>query len=116
LCAFHLVRPPKNVEDLFGAGIKSFLTIQRNLVLCGAAALCWILWKTRNDACLNNKKPNDPANVIYRLCNLLSGWAFLQTNQDRRNIEQGVDKLNMVIREAYACAHGWAPAVLRIAS
>jgi hypothetical protein len=116
VCAFHLVRPPKNVEDLFGAWIKSFLKTQRNLVLCGAAALCWTLWKTRNDACFNNKKPNDPANVIYRLCNLLSGWAFLQTDQDRRNIEEGVEKLKMVIREAYACAHGWAPAVLRIAS
>jgi hypothetical protein len=55
VCAFHLVRPPENVEDLFGAWIKSFLKTQRNLVLCGAAALCWTLWKTRNDACFNNK-------------------------------------------------------------
>jgi hypothetical protein len=60
------------------------------------------------------KKTSDPANVIYRLCNLLSGWAFLQTDQDIRSIEKGVEKPKMVIREAYACAHGWALAVLRI--
>jgi hypothetical protein len=68
LCAFHLVRPPETAKDLFGAWIKSFLKNQRNLVLCGAVALCWSLWKTRNDACFNNKKPNDPANVIYIGC------------------------------------------------
>jgi hypothetical protein len=53
LCAFHLNRPPDKVEDLFGGSIKSFPHGQRNLVLCGAGALCWILWKTRNDACFN---------------------------------------------------------------
>jgi hypothetical protein len=111
-----LVRPPESVEDLFEAWIKSFLKNQRNLVLCGAAAICWTLWKTRNDACFNNKKSNYSTNVIYRLCNLLSGWSILQTDQGRRNTEEGVEKLKMVIREAYAWAHGWAPAVLRIAS
>jgi hypothetical protein len=85
-------------------------------VLCGAASLCWTLWKTRNDACFNNKKPNDPANVIYMLCNLISSWFILHIDQDRRNIEEGVEKLKLVIREAYAYVHGWAPAVLRIAS
>jgi hypothetical protein len=71
------------VEDLFGSWIKSFPHDQRNLVLCGAGALRWILWKTKNDACFNQKYPNDPANVIYRPYNVLSGWAFLQIDQDR---------------------------------
>jgi hypothetical protein len=83
-------------------------------VLCGAVAFCWILWKTRNDACFNRNYRNDPANVIYRLCNVLSGWAFLQTDQDRRSVEARVEKLKMVIREAYSRSHGWAPGVLRI--
>jgi hypothetical protein len=83
-------------------------------VLCGARALCWILWKTKKYACFNRKYPNDPANVIYRLCNVLSGCTFLQTNQDRGRVEVGVDKLKMVVREAYSRSHGWARSVLRI--
>jgi hypothetical protein len=114
LCAFHLNRPPDRVDDLFGGWIKSFPLNLRNLVLCGAGALCWILWKTRNDACFERKFPNDPANVIYRLCNVLVGWALLQTDQDREKVEAGVEKLKMVIREAYSRSHGWAPGVLRI--
>jgi CRISPR/Cas system-associated endonuclease Cas3-HD len=55
-------------------------------------------------------------NVIYKLYNMLTGWALLQTYQDRGRIEEGVDKLKMVIREAYVRSHGWAPAVLRIAA
>jgi hypothetical protein len=73
LCAFQLVRPPDRVDDLFVGWIKSFPKSQRNLVLCGARALCWILWETRNDACFNRKYSNDPTNVIYRLCNVLIG-------------------------------------------
>jgi hypothetical protein len=52
--------------------------------------------------------PNNPAYVIYILCNVLTGWVFLQTYQDRGKVDEGVDKLKMVIREAYVCAHGWA--------
>jgi hypothetical protein len=63
---------------------------------------------------LIEKYPNDLANVICRLYNVLSGWAFLQTDQDRRRVEAGVEKLEMVIREAYSRSHGWAPGVLRI--
>jgi hypothetical protein len=51
----------------------------------------------RNDACFNWKFLNDPATVIYRLCNMLTGWAILQTNQDRGKVEYGVSQLKMVI-------------------
>jgi hypothetical protein len=39
----------------------------------------------------------------------------LQTDRDRERLEDGVAQLKMVIKEAYARAHGWAPGVLRIA-
>jgi hypothetical protein len=45
---------------------------------------------------------------------LLNDWAILQKNQDQGNIEEGVMKLKLVIREAYAKSHGWAPTFARI--
>jgi hypothetical protein len=32
---------------------------------------------------------SDPTNVVYRLCSLLTSWEILQTNQDRRKVENG---------------------------
>jgi hypothetical protein len=53
LCAFYIVKLPESVANLFGGWINPFSKSQRNLVLCGASALCWTLWKTRSDACFN---------------------------------------------------------------
>jgi hypothetical protein len=47
---------------------------------------------------------------------VLTGWASLQTDQDIGEVEVGVNMLKMVIREAYARSHGWAPGVLRISA
>jgi hypothetical protein len=108
------VRPPENTVDLFGNWIKSFPKDQRHLVMCGASAVCWVLWKTRNDVCFNRAVVSDPTNIIYRLCNVLNNWAILQRNQDQGRVEEGVLKLKLVIREAYTRSHGWAPTVARI--
>jgi hypothetical protein len=114
LCAFQLVRPPENTADLFGNWIKSFPKDQRHLVMCGASAVCWVLWKTRNDVCFNRAVVSDPTITIYRLCNFLNNWAILQKNQDQGKVEEGVLKVKLVIREAYTRSHGWAPTVPRI--
>jgi hypothetical protein len=52
--------------------------------------------------------------MVYRLCNVLNSWALLQKNQDQGRVEESVLELKMVIREAYAKMHGWAPMVARI--
>jgi hypothetical protein len=45
---------------------------------------------------------------------VLNSWTLLQKNQDQERVEEGVLKLKVVIREAYARSHGWAPTVPRI--
>jgi hypothetical protein len=68
----------------------------------------------RNDVCFNRATVSDPANMVYRLYNVLNSWALLQKNLDQGRVEEGVLKLKMVICEAYAKMHGWAPTVARI--
>jgi hypothetical protein len=46
---------------------------------------------------------------------LLNGLAILQRNQEKGEVEEGVTKRKLVIREAYAKSHGWTPTVARIA-
>jgi hypothetical protein len=43
------VSKPVNVGHLLGPWLRSFSNKQRNLVLIGLAALCWVLWISRND-------------------------------------------------------------------
>ena len=114
MLALELVRPPDGMEDLVGAWADSFPPIHRKLALSGGAAVCWTIWKTRNDACFNKKNPDDPAALVYRLCNILNLWALLQKRQDISVLEEGVEKMKKVIREALARRHGWAPTILRL--
>ena len=77
VCALDLPRAPVGVDDMLNGWLDAFPTNQKKLVLGGCAAICWTIWKTRNDACFNRKFPNDPAAVVYRLCALLNSWAIL---------------------------------------
>ena len=49
------------------------------------AAVCWAIWKARNDACFNAKLIHHPAEIICRACAFLSFWAGLHkdTVQDQ---------------------------------
>lgn len=88
ICALGLFRSPCGVEDLLDSWLTQFPPGQRKLALYGSAAVCWTIWKTRNDACFNNKKiPNNPADVVYSLCALVNGWAILQKNQGRGKLK-----------------------------
>jgi hypothetical protein len=44
-----------------------------------------------NDACFRRKFPGDFGNVIYRVCDMINSWAILQTNQCKKNLEDGVE-------------------------
>ena len=64
-------------------------------------------WKTRNDACFNHRYHNDYDVVVYRLCSLLNRWAILQKNEEIRNLEDQVKRIQMVLMEAFADRVGW---------
>ena len=48
------------------------------------AAVCWAIWKARNDACFNAKLTHHPAEIICRACAFLSFWAGLHNSQITR--------------------------------
>jgi hypothetical protein len=48
------------------------------LIATGFAAVFWVIWKTRNEACFKNIFPGDPAALINRKAALLHSWNGLQ--------------------------------------
>lgn len=51
--------------DKISDWIYSFPYIHRKILFIGVAALCWTIWKTRNEASFQSKFPKDPANVVF---------------------------------------------------
>ncbi|PNT64984.1 hypothetical protein BRADI_4g35542v3, partial [Brachypodium distachyon] len=55
----------------------------RKLVLVGFAAVIWVIWKTRNDACFRNMMPNDPSAVVFAICAMINHWSGLQKSSSQ---------------------------------
>jgi len=49
-------RRPSSVANLFGGWLNGIPKQFKNLILVGAAALCWSVWLCRNVAVFENKK------------------------------------------------------------
>ncbi|PNT71776.1 hypothetical protein BRADI_2g35455v3 [Brachypodium distachyon] len=102
LCALGFSRALNDSTDLFGAWYSSFPGSQRKLMLVGAAAVAWTIWRTRNNACFGQQMPSDPSAIIFSLCNTLISWNILQKESKRRILEAGVHKIRRVVEEAYS--------------
>jgi len=55
-CVFGL-RPPRNIAHMFGDCSKLGQQKYNLLLLSGVAALCWVIWLTRNDLVFNKCQP-----------------------------------------------------------
>lgn len=93
-CALGLRNLPVSMENLVGSWGASFPPGHRKLAFCGAAAILWTLWKSRNNACFRKQYPQDPAAIIFNLCHNLNSWALLQIEAKKawRTGARGLDK------------------------
>ncbi|KQK05392.1 hypothetical protein BRADI_2g19836v3 [Brachypodium distachyon] len=83
----------------------------RNLISVGVSALCWTIWRTRNDACFKFTYPRDPANLVFIFCYWLKYWAIMQRTEAREILELGVQMVQLVVSEILHPrhgAHGWS--------
>ena len=57
------------------------------------AAICWAIWKKRNEACFDNKQLRNPADIISYACALMTLWAGLYGAEMQGKILDGVKLL-----------------------
>ena len=57
----------------------------RNLIWVGVAAVCWAIWRCRNDIIFNNIKVHSILQVIFRETYWLRFWAQLQRDEHAKN-------------------------------
>jgi hypothetical protein len=54
------IRAPSSVSNMFGNWLEGFNHNIRNIVLLGAASICWALWLIRNDFVFKRKTIYSP--------------------------------------------------------
>jgi hypothetical protein len=55
------------------------------MLVVGIAAVIWSIWKTRNSACFEKKYPDEPCEVIFKICHHINCRSSLQAKEDVKN-------------------------------
>jgi hypothetical protein len=84
-CAFGVESKPESFFDLCQNWLQKFTGKDRVVVMLGTAALLSNLWKTRNSACFQGKRPNHPIDVTFSICRLLDDWNILKKEKNLKN-------------------------------
>jgi hypothetical protein len=84
--------PPSSIRHMFGSWLSNQSTNVRNLIWVGVAAVCWAIWRCRNDIIFHKIKLNLILQVIFRGTYWLCFWAQLQRS------EQAKDAISLISR------------------
>lgn len=105
-CAFSL---PTNMEDALNSWVFQFSKRERGVVLVGFAAIIWVLWKTRNNACFHNEFPHDPSAVMFTIYSLLDRWDGLQKSEAQEVLLRCSQRLWRFTDEIFCRSRGLVP-------
>ena len=70
---------------MFGSCLSNQNNKSRNLIWVGVAAVCWAIWRCRNDVIFNKIKVNSILQVIFRGTYWLRFWSQLQRDEQAKN-------------------------------
>lgn len=89
-----------------GDWLSHFDSGKRNIILGCAAAMCWAIWRCRNDICFNNVKYTSFLQALFRGAYWLRYWSLLQREEIRGCIRETSVALETTVLQIYA-SHDW---------
>ena len=69
------------------------------MILFGASALCWSIWRCRNDIVFNHKKMPNIMQVIFMCSNWLHSWCMMLSQEQQDTMRNGATRLELVAKE-----------------
>lgn len=72
---------------------EKWLPLGKKFHVCGAAAICWAIWKARNKVCFDKIMIKNPLDIVYHACALIKYWAGLFVEADKEQLEEGVNAI-----------------------
>ena len=88
--------------EQFWEWVSRFIPTGRKFHMVGLVAICWALWRARNNICFENKFVRSPTEVVCLVCSFLTYWAGLQKDDDRALLEAGIATLKATALEFHA--------------
>ena len=70
--------PPRSISHMLENWLLNFDNNERRVILVRAAALCWAIWRCRNDIIFNKTKYSSFMQTVFRGTYWLRLWAQLQ--------------------------------------
>jgi hypothetical protein len=97
---------PRSISHMFSTCLNNQPKSMIGLIWVGTAALCWAIWRCRNDVIFKKLKTNSIMQVIFRRAYWLRSWAQLQRD------EQAKDTLTLLSKKLEVIAleisnRGW---------
>jgi hypothetical protein len=98
--------PPANVTNMFGNWLNGVDKKVKAYIRIGVSALCWSIWRCRNNIMFNRAKNLNILQVIHMLVHWVQLWALLLPQSQRDAMDTGCRWLLMVARDILSRA-GW---------
>ena len=76
--------PPNSIRHMFGSWLSNQSKKIRNLIWVGVAAVCWAIWRCRNDIIFHKVKYHLILQVIFRGAYWLRFWTQLQREEQAK--------------------------------
>ena len=86
--------------EQFWIWAKHFLPLGEKFWYIGLAAICWALWRTRNNICFDGRIVTSTT-IVCLASSFLSYWSDMQLERDKQKLEDGARAL----REAALSFH-----------
>ena len=89
--------PPKSIRHMFNSWLSNQSKKIRRVIWVGVAAICWAIWRCRNDLIFNKIKVNSVLQVIFRGTYWFRFWAQLQREEHAKNTFSSLSRLIEIV-------------------
>jgi hypothetical protein len=97
---------PKSISHMFGTWLHNQHKYFKPLIWVGVAAICWAIWKCRNDIIFKKMKFNSLLQVIFRGAYWLHFWAQLQHKEQAKDTLTAMSR-NLEVVALHIANRGW---------
>ena len=94
--------PPTNTTNMFGNWLNGVDRISKARIRIGVSALCWSIWRCRNDIMFNRNKTSNLLQVIHMVAHWIQLWAYLLPPDQRDIMATGCNRLLMVAQDIFS--------------
>jgi hypothetical protein len=101
------IPPPANVTNMFGKWLNGVRKEDKHKIRVGVSALCWSIWRTRNDIIFNKQNGTNFLQVIRRAAHWIQQWVFLLPLEHREGMVTGCNRMLVVAQDFFFQATGW---------